>query len=122
MLPPRAGVEPRKMQHAVAKACRFADIVRDKDDGFAARAPDFLNIAIELLASKRIKSSEGLVHEKHARVRRERASKGDTLLHSTGKLMNVGMFKSAKADEFEIIFGDVTPTSICQSRIEIETE
>src|SRR5438046_2810824 len=83
-----------------AQTCRFTHIVRDKDDRFAARFPDFLNIAVELLASKRIQSSERLVHEEHPRVRRERAGERDALLHSAGKLMNIGMFKPAKADKF----------------------
>ena len=84
----------RKKQYAIAETGGFPHVVRDEDDRFAARFPDLLNIAVKLLARKRIKGSEWFIHEKHARIRRECASERNALLHSTGKFVDVGMFKS----------------------------
>src|SRR5207249_10391194 len=89
----------RKKQDAVAQARRFADIMRNKDNGLAPRFPDFLNVAVKLLTSERIEGRKRLVHKKHARIRRERSGKRDALLHAAGKLVNVCAFKPARSEE-----------------------
>src|SRR5438477_10736750 len=99
----------RKKQDAIPQASCFANIMRDKDNGLAARFPDFLNVAVQLLARERIECGEWLVHEKHARIPRKGASERNALLHSTGQLVNGRAFKTAQAVHSEAIFrGDVS--------------
>ncbi len=112
----------RKKQHTIPQTGGFADVVRNKDDRFAARFPDFLNIAIKLLAGERIESSKWFVHEKDARVWRERARKRNALFHSTGKLVDVRMLESAEPDQFEIILRDVMSIFSAQIRLQFEPE
>src|SRR5204863_5382868 len=106
----------RKKQDTIPQASCFANIMRDKDNGLAARFPDFLNIAVKLLPRERIECGEWLVHEKHPRIRRKGASERNALLHSTGKLVNVRALKPAQADQFEIIFRDVVSIFFAQVR------
>src|SRR5947207_15935199 len=94
--------------------------MREKDNGFSARFPDFLNITVELFARESIQSRERLIHEKHARIRRKRTSERDALLHSTGKFVNVRAFKPAQTDQFEIIFRDVMSIFSAQVRLQVE--
>jgi hypothetical protein len=89
-----------KNYHTIAETSCFADVVRNKYDCFVPRFPDSLKISIELLTSQRIESSKRLVHQQHARIRRQRASKRDALLHSTRKLVNVGALKPTETDQF----------------------
>src|SRR6476620_12050408 len=42
----------RKKQDPIAQTNRFADVVGDKDNGFAPRFPNALEVAIELLAGE----------------------------------------------------------------------
>src|SRR6266496_6081273 len=94
----------RKKQNAIAQTCRFTNIVRDEDDGFTTCFPNLLNVTVKLLARESVKRGKRLVHEEHAWIRCQRASQRDTLLHSAGKFVNVGVLESTQADEFEIIF------------------
>src|SRR5436190_3662077 len=50
----------RKKQNPVAQANRFADVVSDKDNSFASRFLNALEIAIKLLAGEGIEGGEGL--------------------------------------------------------------
>src|SRR5437667_2454530 len=52
----------RKKQNPIAQTNRFADVVGDKDNGFASRFPNALEIAIKLLAGEGIEGGEGLIH------------------------------------------------------------
>src|SRR5205823_13324977 len=84
----------RKKQDPIAQTNRFADVVGDKDNGFAPRFPNALEVAIKLFAGESIEGGEGLIHQEDARIRREGAGQGDALFHPSGKLVNVGAFKS----------------------------
>src|SRR6266436_1185557 len=84
----------RKKQDPIAQANRFPNVVGDKDNGFASRFPNALEIAVKLLAGESIEGSEGFIHQEDAGIRREGAGQGDALLHSPGKLVDVGAFKS----------------------------
>ena len=57
-----------KKEDSIAQTNRFADVVGDKDDGFAARFPNALEIAIKLLAGEGIKGGERLIHQQDARI------------------------------------------------------
>src|SRR5437870_6034132 len=52
----------RKKQNPITQTNRFANVVRDKDNGFASRFPNALEIAIKLLAGEGIEGGEGLIH------------------------------------------------------------
>src|SRR6266581_7433137 len=97
----------RKKQHAIAETGGLPHVMRDEDDGFAARFPDLLNIAVKLLARERIKGGEWFVHEKHARIRRQCASKRNALLHAAGQFMDVRSLETRQPDQFEIISRDI---------------
>ena len=84
----------RKKEDSIAQTSRFADVVGDKDNGFAARFPDALEIAIELLAGEGVEGGEGLIHQEHAWIWREGAGQSDALFHSPGKLVDVRAFES----------------------------
>src|SRR6202040_1602082 len=56
----------RKKQDPITQANRFANVVGDKDNGFAARFPNALEIAIKLLAGEGIKGGERLIHQEDA--------------------------------------------------------
>src|SRR6266516_2245836 len=112
----------RKKQHAIAETGGLPHVMRDEDDGFAARFPDLLNIAVKLLARERIKGGEWFVHEKDARIRRECASKRNALLHSAPKFVDVGMFKSRSPNQLEIISRDITAILIRKVWFQLQTK
>jgi len=64
----------RKKQNPIAQTCGFANIVRYKNDRLATRFLNLLNVAIKLLARESVKRGERFIHEKHAWIRRKRAS------------------------------------------------
>src|SRR4029453_3191378 len=112
----------REKQNPIAESCRFTNVVRDKDDRFTTSFPDFLNVAIKLLACESVESSERLVHKQHARVWCQRTCERNALFHSTRKFMNIGMFESAEANQLQIVLGDLLPIFICQVWLELEPE
>src|SRR6266568_4941164 len=67
----------RKQQDPITQTNRFANVVSDKDNGFASRFPNALEIAIKLLAGEGIEGGKGLIHQEDARIRREGAGQGD---------------------------------------------
>src|SRR5437879_10736173 len=67
----------RKKQDPIAQANRFPNVVSDKDNGFAARFPNALEIAIKLLAGEGIEGSEGLIHQEEAWIRCKGSGQGD---------------------------------------------
>src|SRR5882724_3251885 len=75
----------RKKQDPITQTNRFADVVSDKDNGFAPRFPNALEIAIKLLAGKSIEGGERLIHQEDAWIGREGAGQRDTLFHPAGK-------------------------------------
>src|SRR6266496_3239206 len=62
-----------KKQDPITQTNRFADVVSDKDNGFAPRFPNALEIAIKLLAGKSIEGGKGLIHQEDTRIRRKGA-------------------------------------------------
>src|SRR6266705_2492334 len=52
----------RKKQDPITQTNRFADVMGDKDNGFAPRFPNALEIAIKRLAGKSIECGERLIH------------------------------------------------------------
>src|SRR4030095_1797886 len=84
----------RKKQDPIAQTNRFPNVMGDKDNGFASRFPNALEVAIKLLAGEGIKGGEGLIHQKDAWIRREGAGQRDALFHPAGELVDVGSFKS----------------------------
>src|SRR6185436_16715338 len=95
----------RKNYHAIAETSCLADVVRNKHDCFVPRFPDSLKVSIELLTSQRIESSKRLIHQQHARIRRQRAGKRDALLHSARQLVNVGALEPGETDKLEVVLG-----------------
>src|SRR6266850_438385 len=83
-----------KKENPIAQTNRFADVVGDKDNGFASRFPNALKIAIELLAGEGIEGSEGLIHQEDAWIRCKSPGQGDPLFHPPRKLVDVSAFKS----------------------------
>src|SRR5438034_5552523 len=51
-----------KKQDPIAQTNRFADVMGDKDNGFASRFPNALEVAIKLFAGESIEGGEGLIH------------------------------------------------------------
>src|SRR6267378_1614463 len=84
----------RKKQDPITQTNRFTNVVGDKDNGFAARFPNALKIAIELLAGEGIEGSEGLIHQEDAWIRCKSPGQGDPLFHPPRKLVDVSAFKS----------------------------
>src|SRR5437016_7619570 len=84
----------RKKQDPIAQANRLPNVVGDKDNGFAARFPNALEIAIKLLTGEGIEGSEGLIHQEDAWIRCKSSGQGDPLFHSPRKLVDVSAFKS----------------------------
>src|SRR5438067_2108925 len=84
----------RKKQDPITETNRFADVVGDKDDGFASRFPNALEIAIKLLAGEGIEGGEWFIHQEDAWIWRESTGQGDPLFHPPGKLVDVSAFKS----------------------------
>src|SRR6267142_581381 len=58
----------RKKQDPITQTNRFTNVVGDKDNGFAARFPNALEIAIKLLAGESIKGGERLIHQQDTRI------------------------------------------------------
>ena len=83
---------------AIAEAGGLADVVGDEDDGFFADGPDFLDVAVELLAGQGVEGGEGLVHEEDAGIRGEGAREGGALFHAAGKLVDIRGGKALEAD------------------------
>src|SRR5579862_89082 len=51
-----------QQRHAISKPYRFANVVRDKDNGTASFGPQAFQLVVEKVASLGIQSGEGLVH------------------------------------------------------------
>ncbi len=64
----------------VAELDRLVDVVRDEEDRLAELGLEPEELVLELLAHDRVDGREGLVHEHHRRVGRERPGDPDALL------------------------------------------
>ena len=108
--------------HAIAEASGFADIMGDKDDGFFASGPDFLEIAVELFAGHGVEGGEGFVHEEDAGVGGEGAGEGDALAHPAGEFVDIGVGVFGEADEMDIKEGDFAAFVFVEIGFEFEAE
>jgi len=85
---------------------RFANVVRDEDNGFAEAARERAEFPLELGAGHGIERAEWLVHEKNGRVGGEGACDADPLALATGELAGTALGKLLwiEADELEHFF------------------
>jgi len=85
---------------------RFANIVRDEDNGFAEAACQRAEFALKLGAGDGIERAEWLVHEEDGRVGGEGARDFDALALDTGELAGTafGNLLRIEADELEHFF------------------
>ena len=95
---PRVRVEH---QDSIGQVDRLFEIVRDEDDGDVDLLPDLQEVALHLRARLRVERAERLVHQENARPVGERAGDGDALLHSTRKLMRVGVGEALEPDQVD---------------------
>jgi hypothetical protein len=81
----------------------FAQIVGDKDNGFAEAAGEGAEFALELGASDGIERAEGLIHEQDGRIGGEGTSDADTLTLAAGKFARMTMreFAGIEADKMQ---------------------
>src|SRR6202011_1725267 len=68
---------------AVGQENGFPDVVRDKYDGAASRAPDAVHFALEHFARLRVEGAERLVHQHDGRLVDEDAGNLRALAHAT---------------------------------------
>ena len=105
-----------------AQANSFAHIVRNENNRLVSRRPDALDIGVKLLARQRVERGKRLIHQKHARIRCERARKRDALFHAAGKFVNVCAFESGQSDQFQIISRDIATIPRFQVRLQLQSE
>ena len=79
----------------------------DEDDGLLIDLPDPLEVRLQEVAGLRIECTEGLVHQKDARIDRERSRKPDALLHAARKLARVALLEALEADHVDIMLDRV---------------
>ena len=85
-------------------------------------APDFLDVAVELLAGQRIQRGKRLIHQQHARIRRQRASQRHSLLHPAGELMDIGRGESLEPHEIEVKLRDLAALLVIEIRLQLEAK
>ena len=83
----------REKNHAIAKTNGFANVVRNENDGASGFAPDTLQFVVEQIAGLRVERSERLVHQQDIGLSGKRPRNGNTLAHSSGKLVNVAFLE-----------------------------
>ncbi|MNS94377.1 hypothetical protein D3C72_1285920 [compost metagenome] len=76
-------------RHLVGQLDRFVDIVRDHDHGLAELALHLQELVLDALAVDRVDRTEGLVHQQHRRIGRQRADHADALLLPARQLARV---------------------------------
>ncbi len=91
----------RHQDDAVAQAHGLAHIVGDEHDGLAALAPDPLDVLVELVAGQGVERREGLVHQQHLRIGRERTGERHPLLHAARQLVHMRALELLEPDELE---------------------
>ena len=109
----------REEHYAISQAGSFTHIVGDEDDRLAAGFPDALNISVELFAVSASSAPKGSSMSRTRGIRRQGPREGNTLFHAAGKLMNIRMGEALKANELEIVAGDLKPFPGIQSRLKI---
>jgi hypothetical protein len=87
---------------AVAHLDRLVDVVSDEEDRLAKLGLKPQELVLQPLTVDRVHSPEGLVHQHHARVRREGSSDPDTLLLAARQLRRVAVAHvGVEADQLE---------------------
>ena len=81
----------------VGQEDRFADVVRDEDDRLPRLLPESQEQQVHLVARERVERAEGLVHQEHGGVLRERAHDRGPLLHAARELARVGLVEADEA-------------------------
>ena len=86
----------------VAHLDRLVDVVGDEQDGLADLGLEAEELVLEALAVDRVDRAEGLVHQHHRRVRRERPGDADALLLAARELGRVAVAHlGVQADQVE---------------------
>ena len=75
----------------VAHLDRLVDVVGDEEDGLADLRLQAQELVLQALAVDRVDRAEGLVHQHHQRVRRQRPGDADPLLLAAGELRRVAI-------------------------------
>ena len=52
---------------------------------------------------ERIESAKGFIHQQDARIWGQSASEGDTLFHTAGELMDIGMGEPFELDKLQVV-------------------
>jgi hypothetical protein len=112
----------RKEDHAVRETGGLADIVGDEDDGLLACRPDFLEVAVKLLARHGVQCGERFVHEQHPGVRRQGTGQRHPLPHAAGKLVNVGVCVAFQTHELKVELGHFDPFLVVQIGLQLQAE
>ena len=100
---------PREHEHAVGHEHRLLDIVRDIEDGLARPLPEGEQLLHHEGAGLGIERREGLVHQQHRRVHRERARDAHALPHAARELMRVLVLEAAEAHLLDVPAGARRP-------------
>ena len=79
----------RHDDYPVREVKRLVDAVRDEDDRLSVLLPYSQQLALEQHARVRVERAEGLVHQQHLGVVRERAGYRGALAHSARKLVRL---------------------------------
>ena len=88
-------------QDTIRQVDRLFEIVGDEDDGDVDLLPDLQEVALHLRARLGVERAERLVHQQNARPVGECAGDGDALLHSTRKLVRVGVGEAFEPDQVD---------------------
>src|SRR5437773_1576636 len=87
--------------NAVRQGKRFSLVMRHVHKGDADFFLQIDQFDLHLLAKFRVERREGLVEQKHARMRHQRAADGDALPLATGELVRITFVESGEAYVFE---------------------
>ena len=93
-------MRPGPRAHDADRVCQedcLIDVVRDERDRTAMALPQLCQEALCPGSRERIQRPEGLVHEQHLRVVRERSRDRHTLLHATRELFRIGIGEPLEA-------------------------
>jgi hypothetical protein len=93
----------RQQRDAVAHHQRLFDGVRDEQQREAHLVPQLEQLLLHLAARERVERGEGLVHQQHARLHRQRARDGHALLHAAGELVRMHVGELGQAHLVEVV-------------------
>ena len=93
----------RHDDYPVREVKRFVDAVRDEDYRLSVLLPYSQQLALEQHASVRVERAEGLVHQQHLGVVRERAGYRGALAHPARELVRLRVGELFEADAREVV-------------------